>query len=352
MTRSGDKRKSGPKPRVTPRVARLPKPAKKNSGENPPVGRARAILVAIAWAIGALIAVSAPSYVLYEMDRPDVTEPTVGEDLVREISSYFSFGFDRVDLSDAITLEQDEAMSLRWRRISDGGLQATFRLGLYSVRDAKTTARFVAMVPASAKLFDCSYSDATTAVSNLGVGYAPPVKTQCAESSSGTARFFSAPLVPNGNAKGLFYLNLSFVWDEPSITNLGVGREAIHLRYQGRFPLDPAGAFVPADQAKVQFDLSNSGHRSGLPPGVHLEYETTKAEAVTKATPEPDSTSDDMSIWISSPDRPTYLVTILVERPGQRRIFDLAGQGIFLIIGAILGAMVPKLQLLRKRQPD
>ena len=294
------------------------------------------------WLVAALIVAAIPSYIIYKLDNPVQKNLPVGQSIMQQISNNFSFGFSQADISKAITLQSDDAMSIQWSRLSNGSIAANYRLGPYTVQRMTTKARIMAMVPASAKLVQCGYADLGIAASGQGAQFVPVVKTKCASWRTQTAKFYSTSLEPNQDPKGYYYIDLSFDWNNPPITPSSFGKDAIQLRYQGRFSTDPTKQFVPADRTKLHYDTAGSGNPSGLPLGVYLKYESGASETVTNPAPPPSTTSENTLIWVADKNQPTYDISILSEDTKTNQIFQFAGQGIFLIIGALMGAIVPR----------
>jgi hypothetical protein len=302
------------------------------------------------WLVVSIVLIGVSSYVFYRIDSPPQADPAVSQSLFREISSNFSYGFSQSDLSKIITLREDQAMSITWRR-EPGGLQANFILGPYTVKDRTTKARLVAMVPPSAKLTECAYSDTGRAIDEGGgYRYAPAIKGHCHLLGSQSAQYFSTALVPNNDPNGFFYIFLSFKWSNPTIVSLGIGKYAVHLRYQGRFSTDPAAHFFPADRTKILYDTSGSGSPTGLPHGVMLQYRGETSETITDSAPAPASTIDNTQIWVADAGQPTYFISITAEDSSIRTILQLVEQGAFLVIGGAIGATFPRLR--RRKNAD
>jgi hypothetical protein len=296
----------------------------------------------MSWLVAALVVAAIPSYIIYKLDSPAQKNLPLGQSIMQQISNNFSFGFNKADISKAITLQGDDAMSIRWSRLSNGSIAANYQLGPYTVQRMTTKARMMAMVPASAKLVQCGYADLGTVASDHGTKFAPVVKIKCASWKTQAAKFYSTPLEPNQDPKGYYYIDLSFEWNNPTITRLSIGKDSIQLRYQGHFSTDPTKQFVPADRTKLNYDTANSDNPNGLPLGVYLKYESGSSETVTDAAPPPSTTSENTQIWLADSHHPTYDISILTEDTKANQIFQLTGQGIFLIIGALMGAIVPR----------
>lgn len=240
--------------------------------------------------------------------------------------------------------QTDSAMRLDWGRIGESALRATFWLGPHSVQQPYARANLVAEVPAGAELAECSYSDLGTATSQGGgIDLAAAEPANCYPKRGVYSQFFSTPLVPKRHPKGLLYLNMTFLWNHPSIRDLGVARDAISLRYLGRLTAGRAAGFLPADSVAIHYDIDHSGQRSGLENGAQIRYLCNDGETITDATPEPDAAGEHIRTWVSNAKRPTYYVTVHVERSSRRRVFELACQGIFLVIGGAVGATFPSM---------
>lgn len=175
-------------------------------------------------------------------------------------------------------------------------------------------------------------------------------KQQCDQVASQSAKYFSAALVPNGDPKGFYYTFLSFKWPNPTIVSLGIGKYAVHLRYQGRFSTDPDAHFFPADRTKILYDTSGSGSPTGLPHGVMLEYRSGTSETISDSAPAPASTIDNTQIWVADASQPTYFISITTENSSMRTILQLVEQGAFLVIGGAIGATFPRLR--RRKKAD
>jgi hypothetical protein len=294
------------------------------------------------WFVGTIIAIAIPSYVLLRADSPTQDNVSLAQVLMQQESGNFSFGFSSADISKFITLQSDDAMSIRWIRQSDG-LMALFSLGPYTVQNMTTKIQMIAMVPASADLVQCGYTDVDAAMSRQGTGVIPIVSSQCAMYNTPIAKYYSIALAPKREPNRVYFIAFGFIWHKPIITHLGAGKEAIDLRYQGRFSLNPAAHFVPADRVKVRYDIANSADPTGLPVGVYLEYESSLSETVTAAPP-PSTTNGNAQIWIANADRPTYDISVITEDSKTSEIFQLGEQGIFLVIGGIIGATFPRLR--------
>jgi hypothetical protein len=296
------------------------------------------------WLAAVIIAIGVPSYFLYKANNPAQANSSLGQSIAQQISSNFSFGFSQGDISKEITLQKDDAMSIRWDRVSNGDLEAHYQLGPYTLQNVATGVQLIVMVPATANLVRCGYADLSVATGGSGTQIVPIVNTKCTTFSSPTAKWVVTSVVPNEDQKGLFYLNLDFTWSHPIVANLGIGKSAVYLRYQGRFSTDPSAHFVPADRVKIHYDTSNSGNPTGLPRGVYLEYETSSSETVTSAAPPPSTTSENTQTWVADANRPAYDIAVLTQNNKTNEIFQLGEQGIFLIIGGIIGATFPRLR--------
>ena len=308
------------------------------------------LVKSIIWLLLSIVIIAVASYGFYKLDSPSQANSTASQQLFQEVSSNFSYGFSQSDISKTITLQEDQAMSITWRR-EPGGLQANYILGPYTVQDRITRARLVAMVPPSAKLAECAYSDTGRAI-NRGGGFkiAPAIKGRCHLIPSQAAKYVSTPLVPNNDPNGFYYIFLSFMWANPTVANLGIGKYAVHLRYQGRFSTDPVAHFFPADRTKILYNTSGSGNPSGLPHGVLLEYENGASETISDAAPAPASTLENTQIWVADKEHPTYFISIIAEDSSARTILQLVEQGAFLIIGGAIGATFPRLR--RRKNAD
>lgn len=320
----------------------MPEPNEKRSIP----GLARAAI----WLVASLAIIGAASYGFYKIDTPTQNTATASQQLFQQISSNFSYGFNRTDIANIITLREDQSMSITWKR-ERGGLQAIFQLGPYTVEDRASKARLVAMVPSTAKLTQCAYSDTGRAI-NEGGGFklAPAIHGRCSMVTSQAAKYFSTPLVPNNDRHGFYYIFLSFMWAHPTIVSLGIGKYAVDLRYQGRFSTDPAAHFSPADRTKIFYNTADSGSPSGLPHGVLLEYQDEASETISNAAPTPQSTVSNTQIWVADASQPTYFISITAENSSVRTIFQLAEQGAFLIIGGVIGATFPRLRRRKKTE--
>jgi hypothetical protein len=304
----------------------------------------------LTWLGAAAIIIAIPSFFLYTANNPTQNSLPLDQSIEQQISDHFAYGFSQADISKEITLQSDDAMSIKWIRLSNGSLQANYQLGPYSLQNVVTAARLTVMVPAGARIVQCGYADLNAATNGQGTQIIPILNTTCTALSTSLAEFFTTPLVPNEDQHGLFYLDLSFIWQDPTITNLGIGKAAVFLHYQGRFSIDPAAHFFPADTVKIHYNTSTSGDPTGLPRGVYLEYQTSSSETVTSAAPPPNTTSEDTQTWVADADHPTYDISVLTEDTKTNDLFQLGEQGIFLIIGGAIGATFPR--LLRKRSGD
>jgi hypothetical protein len=305
-----------------------------------------------AWIIAMVLAVAVPSYILYRVDRAQQEPETGTQNLFTDISSIFSYGFNQKDIASGVSFQDAQAMTITWSRNSAHSIEVDYKLGFYAVQNPDTTARLVAMVPVSAQLVSCSYDDLNLhqATGAPGVSFAPARKAHCTMKRSQYAKFYSTTLVPNTDPDGTYVTNLTFLWNSALITHLGVGRDAIHLQYQGKFSTDPAGSFFPADATTVKYDSSKSDDQSALPHGVYLKYQNGASEDITDAAPIPATTSEDTQIWVSSSAMPTYSITLITEDTNTRTLFELLQQGIFLVVGAVIGAAVPHLRRRRKSE--
>lgn len=310
------------------------------------------ILKFAVWALVAALAVLIPSYTLYRMDQPAGTKATFDQQASHLASSNFSFGFDREDISSVVTLWNEEAMSVRWQRTpADGALLTTFSFGPYAVGDKTTQAELVLMVPVSAHLLSCSYVDMNPAQLTGEIQRLGDRDAQCATSRSSTAQFFSTRLMPNSNepGSGLYQISVSVGWRDPTLVGLGVGRDLLSLQYRGGVVLESTRAFHPADSVKISYGKAESGERPEGPM-VFLKFMVHPSDTLTEVAPEPGFARNRTQIWISTRDRPTYNLSLLIEDRGARRLFELAGQGIFLVVGAVIGAFVPRMRLRRSKR--
>jgi hypothetical protein len=284
------------------------------------------------------------------MDRPAGEKSTIDQQLSQRVSSNFSFGFDQNDISKAVSLLAEDAMSVRWQRTpDDDALMTTFTLGPYYVKDATAQARLVVMVPPSAELIDCTYMDMSPRQLTTELQPLSQDSAQCTSSRSETAQFYSTPIVPSQKQQGIYTIFITVGWRKPNLLDLGVGRNLLHLQYQGNVVMESVTDFTPADRVKVLYNVSSLS-RQPANSSVFLKYMVHPSETVTDLAPAPDSTRDRTRIWVSTADRATYYLSVYTEGPGARRIFDLAGQGIFLIIGAVVGATVPRARFRRGKE--
>jgi hypothetical protein len=266
---------------------------------------------------------------------------------MQQIAGNFSYGFTEKNMASIMTLQDDAAMSISFIVQPDGSLQANYQLGPYTVKNMASQSQIVAMVPASARIDQCGYADLGIATSQGG-GIVPVVSTHCGMSSTATARFYSTAVVPNDDPKGYYYIDLGFRWSKPIISSQGIGSKVVDLLYQGQYSNDPTGHFYPADTTILNYDKTNAP--AGSPRGVYLKYVPGSSETVTNTSPPPNTTSAppnltgaDTQIWISNASHPTYDISVSTENNNVRDIFQYTEQGVFLIIGAVIGAVFPLL---------
>jgi hypothetical protein len=301
----------------------------------------------IGWMLAALAVVAGLYWLLLGLDEPD-SPPSRPYTSPPDV---FSVAFDRPDLTKQVVFSKDDALKLTWSRLDgDHEMFGRFEVGPYHLVDLANSTQVYLMTPADAESVRCVGVDLVHRESLDGLpstAGARPVS--CNHASAQGYDLISLPLVPpelSPQSDSLLDLVVEISWHEDSITSLGIGREGVSLWYQGRFfPVDQYDKYTTADMAKLKYDTSDVGERTGLPHGVYLQYELPDGDwKFSDVAPEGRSLSRSIRQWVSSADEPTIKVDLAVEDAKTRRKLDLATQLLFLIVGAVIGAKVPNLR--------
>ena len=314
------------------------------------------VVRASVWLLSTLVLILFLFWFFPFIDRPERGYTRDTSEIFDSISNNFSVGFDSADLRKTILLRKDDAIKLKWSRTGGRrGMAATLEVGPYEVLNEKAESRLVFMVPADAEVLQCDGLDYQMgATSKEPASYIPYRPVRCEVAQYETAKFVFTSLVPSEFAvesSTMLSLAITVAWDDPNLYRLGIGREHMFFRYQGRFiPINPQAGLLPADQVRLSYDTSRTSDTSGLPLGVYLQYELGDPNSrFLDVAPEGQAASNNRRIWVSTPNQPTYKLNISTENQWRRRQLDIAIQLVFLIVGAGIGATWPALKAFKSR---